>query len=58
MRSDDENVLGAYEGPFVIKCDGLDCERTMLMEPGAPGPSGWLDLSSRDDETGSATSLG
>lgn len=28
------------------------------MEPGAPGPSGWLDLSTWDDATSSATSLG
>ena len=58
MPPDHEDFSGVYEGPFVITCDGPDCARTTLMEAGAPGPSEWLDLSSWDDETASAISLG
>jgi hypothetical protein len=34
-----------YDGPFAVECQGPACDRSTLMEPGAPGPVGWLDLS-------------
>lgn len=46
------------EGGFAVTCNGPNCDRETLMEPGAPGPHGWLDLSTWDDATNTATSLG
>jgi hypothetical protein len=58
MSGSEDDISQAYYGPHVITCDSPDCGNTALMEPGAPGPSGWLDLSTWDDKTRTATLLG